>query len=651
MQNDFLSNNYQRIIESIAEAMLEIEDGAFSVSKAKIPEFINNYLSSMSPDLKQRAKILLSLFRYSPFLYLKLKTFPSLGLEERQKILRDFMKSNLSPKLLIFKTLKTLTVMGYYRNEESWKDIGYEGPTIKRFPSIEPIILERGEKLKTANDVSAEIREKADVCVIGSGAGGAVMAKELSQKGLKVILLEMGGYNTSRDFNQREEDMYPLLFAEQGARSTDDYSINVIHGKGIGGSTVHNTGLCYRTPKEILEVWEREWKVEGLAFNDLDPFYNDVEKTLCVQPIRIDEVNPNNAIALKGAKKLGLSAILPNHNRSGECPGCGFCILGCSYDKKKSMLLTYIPLAYKYGTKIYADCTAEKIEFKDGRAKGVYGRFYRNGIPTHSIYIEADTVVVSGGAVNTPELLLRSGIDSGGKVGQNLHLHPFIFVGGVFDEKIEGWKGIPQSVVVDEFLKKDRQGLKGYLIMPGFAHPMLFASLTPSLGKDHRLMMKLYSQFATLGVLLHDSSSGKIYVNKNGRLRISYKLNEDDKRELMHGMKKSAEILFEAGAKEVILPYVEGVFIKSKKDIATIDRLKIVKNRTHIISVHPQSSCPMGEDKKKSVVDSFCRFHGIENLYISDASVFPTSIGVPPQITIMALAARAARYIAKQLGR
>ena len=260
MQGDFLSNKYKNIIESIAEAMLEIEDGAFSVSKAKIPEFINNYLSSLSPDLKQRAKILLSLFRYTPFLYSKLKAFPSLGLEERQKILCDFMKSNLRPKLLIFKTLKTLTVMGYYRNEETWKDIGYEGPTIKRFPSIEPIILERGEKLKTASDVSAEIRKKADVCVIGSGAGGAVMAKELSQKGLKVILLEMEGYNTSRDFNQREEDMYPLLFAELEARSTDDYSIDVIHGKGIGGSTVHNTRLCYRTPKEILEFWEREWE-------------------------------------------------------------------------------------------------------------------------------------------------------------------------------------------------------------------------------------------------------------------------------------------------------------------------------------------------------------------------------------------------------
>lgn len=256
----FLSNKYKRIIEFIAEAMLEIEDGAFSVSKAKIPEFINNYLSSLSPDLKQRAKILLSLFRYTPFLYSKLKAFPSLGLEERQKILCDFMKSNLRPKLLIFKTLKTLTVMGYYRNEETWKDNGYEGPTIKRSPSIEPIILERGEKLKTASDVSAEIRKKADVCVIGSGAGGAVMAKELSQKGLKVILLEMEGYNTSRDFNQREEDMYPLLFAELEARSTDDYSIDVIHGKGIGGSTVHNTRLCYRTPKEILEFWEREWE-------------------------------------------------------------------------------------------------------------------------------------------------------------------------------------------------------------------------------------------------------------------------------------------------------------------------------------------------------------------------------------------------------
>jgi choline dehydrogenase-like flavoprotein len=651
IQDDFPPGELKRTIESIAEAILEIEVGALPISKASITEFVNSYLSSIPPDLKKRAKILFSLFKYSPLLYLKLKTFPSLALEGRRKILDDFMRSNLRSKLLIFKTLKALSVMGYYRNEETWKDIGYDGPTIKRFPISRPTILERGEKLKTGDDVSGDIKERTDVCVIGSGAGGAVIAKELSQQGLNVILLEMGGYNTARDFNQREEDMYQLLFEEAGSRATDDYSINVIQGKGIGGSTVHNTSLCFRAPKAIIEFWEREWKVEGLNYNDLDQFYNDVEKTLSVNPIGIEEVNTNNAKALEGARKLGWSAILSNHNRSGECPGCGFCILGCSYDKKQSMLLTYIPLAYKNGTKIFADCKAERIDLKDGRAKGVHGRFYRNGKPTYSIYIEADAVIVSGGSINTPKLLLMSGIDSGGKVGQNLHLHPFVFVGGIFDENIDGWKGVPQSVVVDEFLNQDRQGLKGYLIMPGFAHPMLFASLTPSFGIEHRRIMKLYSQFAILGVLLHDSSSGRVYVSKNGESRISYALNEDDKRELMHGIKKSTEILFEAGAKEVVLPYVEGAYIKSKNDIRMIDHLNIIKNRTNIISVHPQSTCPMGEDKRRSVVDSFCRFHGIENLYISDGSVFPTSIGVPPQITIMALATRAAGHIAKRLGK
>ncbi len=349
------------------------------------------------------------------------------------------------------------------------------------------------------------------------------MAKELSQRGLKVILLEMGGYNTSRDFNQKEDDMYPLLFQDWGSRGTDDFSINVIHGKGVGGSTVHNTALCYRAPKQILDLWEREWKVEGLSYNELDQFYNEVEKTIGVRSIKIDEVNRNNSKALEGAKTLGWSALLPNHNRRGECPGCGFCILGCSYDKKQSMLLTYVPLAYRYGTKIFADCVAEKIEIKNGRVMGVRVRFHKGGRSAHSIYIEADSVVVSGGEINTPELLLKSGIRT--NIGQNLHLHSLMFVGGVFDERIEGWKGIPQSVIVDEFLKKGKDGLKGYLITPGFAHPMLFASLAPSLGGDHRRVMRLYPQFSILGILLHDNSRGKVYLNRDCKLKVSYELS------------------------------------------------------------------------------------------------------------------------------
>lgn len=646
-----LSDMHQKTIESIAEAMLGVESSDFLVQRAEIPKFINHYLSFVPPDLKKQVHVLLSTFTYSPLLYMKFKTFPSLSLVERERILRDFMESNLSIKRVIFKTLKTLSVMGYYRNEETWKDIGYDGPTVNKLPPSNPMVLERGERLKTARDISADIREKADVCVIGSGAGGAVMAKELSEKGLKVVLLEKGGHNTSADFNQKEDDMYPLLLEEGGIRTTDDFSINIIHGKGVGGSTVHNTALCSRAPKEILEFWERTWKVEGLTYDELEPFYNDVEKAIGVRQIRDQEVNPNNAKALEGAKRLGWHAYLPNHNRSGECPGCGFCVLGCNYDKKQSTLVTYIPVAHRHGTKIFADCNAEKVEVKNGRAKGVHGRFYLDGKPSYSIYIESDAVIVSGGAINTPPLLLRSGIGSGGKVGKNLHLHPIVFIAGVFDEKIEGWKGIPQSIILDEFLKPGVEGLKGYLIMPGFVHPMLFASLASSLGKEHRNIMKLYPHVASFGILLHDSSSGKVYINRSGKPQIRYEINSEDKKGLLDGMKKGTELLFESRAKEVFLPYIDLVSIKSKGDIKKIDSLKIIKNRTNIISVHPQSTCPMGEDRKKSVVNSFCRFHDIENIYIADASVFPTSIGVPPQITIMALAARTAGHIVERLGK
>ncbi|MFN8644941.1 MAG: NAD(P)-dependent oxidoreductase, partial [Candidatus Binatia bacterium] len=271
----------------------------------------------------------------------------------------------------------------------------------------------------TGDRIDGDLALAAEVCVIGTGAGGAVIARELAAAGRDVVVLEQGGHYTKADFTQREDEMMPLLYEDMGQRATVDQSILILQGRNVGGSTVHNLCYCFRTPEPILELWRRDAGVRDMLGADLLPSFERVEAMLKVKPIRPDEVNALNDKIRIGCEKLGYRGFVTNHNRE-HCTQSGFCLLGCPFDAKQSMLITYVPAAAQAGARIYANCAVRRLVAEAGRVRRVEGEVVDAlGRPRHRFTVRAQVVVLCAGAINSPALLLASGLaDRHGRVGQ-----------------------------------------------------------------------------------------------------------------------------------------------------------------------------------------------------------------------------------------
>jgi len=488
--------------------------------------------------------------------------------------------------------------------------------------------------------------ERADVCVLGSGAGGSVAAAELAAGGRSVVVLEQGPHWSSADMTQREDEMLPRLFEEAGMRQTVDGGVTILQGRSVGGSTVHNLCYAFRTPPPILRLWREEHGLPELTEEALEPSFARVERGLHVVPIREDEVNVLNARIRSGAKELGYSGFVTRHNRR-NCVKAGYCILGCSYDAKQSMLVTYVPRADRAGARIYANARCERIEAEGGRVKRVFARAVdAGGEPRGSLEVAAKVVVLAAGAVASPDLLQRSGL-GGPAVGEHLHLHPSLMLAGFWDEAFHAYRGIPQSYYVDEFIDLERDPHRGSVLMPIAGFPVLTAVSLPGFGREHFALMRDFAKLGGLLTLLHDRSEGSVRSGSSlARPEIRYALDEDDRRQLGAGARHCAEILFAAGARRVVVPYTpDPLVLHSPEEIPALDARPVREGAVPLASTHPQSTCRMGRDPESSVVNAFGECHTTAGLFVADMSVFPTSLGAPPQITTAALADRTAHHI------
>jgi len=499
-------------------------------------------------------------------------------------------------------------------------------------------LLERG----------GDLVESADVCVIGSGAGGAVAAAELAEGGRSVVVLEQGHHWRAADFTQREEDMLPRLFEEGGMRATADGAITVLQGRCVGGSTVHNLCYCVRPPEPVLRMWREEHGLAELTPQALAPSLARVEQGLRVKQIREDEVNEPNRLVRAGAERLGYAGFVTKHNREG-CVQSGYCILGCSYDAKQSMLVTYVPRAAAAGARVYANARAERIEAEGGRVRRVLGRVVgHDGTTLGSIEVKARAVVLAAGAIASPDLLLRSRLGNDhGQVGRHLHLHPAAIATGFFDRVIDAYRGIPQSYLIDAFIDLERDPHSGFLLMPITEFPAMAAANLPGFGRTHFEHMRGYGRSAGLLVLLHDQTSGRVTSGDSlARPAIEYTLEPRDAALIARGLRRCAEVLFAAGARRAAIPYwPEPLVLERGDDLAAIEQRRPAQRDMLLNSAHPQSTCRMGADARTSVVDVWGECHGVEGLFVADMSVFPTSLGAPPQITTAMLGDRTAHYL------
>ncbi len=470
---------------------------------------------------------------------------------------------------------------------------------------------------------------KAHVAIVGAGAGGAMMAREAARAGLSVILVEEGPHLQTRDFTQREDQMIPQLFADAGARTTVDGAITVLQGRGVGGSTVHNTNLCKRAPREVLESWNLDgWRPEQLA-----PHYDAVERDLSVAPIPLDRVNRNNSLLRAGAEALGWKNGLLAHNRKG-CVGSGFCELGCAYDAKQNALKVLVPEALAAGARLIHSTRVERIVVEKGRAVA---------LEAGDLRVRADAICLSGSAVGSAALALVSSLpDPSGKLGRTLRLHPGAAVAGLFDDPVEGWWGIPQSWECTEQLRFDDELRRAWLIT-AFAHPVGMASMLPGFGAAHMRMMRNYPRLAVFAAMLHDRTAGSVTL-KSGRPAIKYQLEESDQRALLHGAASAARLLFAAGARAVYVPFAQTMELRRPSEIERITQHRYRPLDPLLTATHPMGTLPLGQ-----VVDERGRWRGLEGLWVADGSLFPTSLGGPPQLTIYAAAHKIAGHLVEEL--
>ncbi|HJQ82912.1 MAG TPA: GMC family oxidoreductase [Candidatus Binatia bacterium] len=490
--------------------------------------------------------------------------------------------------------------------------------------------------------VATDVHELADVVVVGSGAGGAVVARELAARKRDVVLVEEGGFFTGKDFTGEPRRMIDLLYRNRGLTGAFGRpTIPIPLGRCVGGTTTINSGTCYRAPDWVLDEWAERFGARGVEATSLAPYFERVEQAIGVRPVPDEIYGRNSRLFERGAAALGYAGARIPRNERG-CLGTGVCAFGCPQDAKQAMHVSYVPRALADGARLFTRCRVGRILVSDGKAIGIVGRFVDadDRETGRELRILARQVAIACGALLTPALLERSAVpDPSGLRGRNLHIHPATRVGALFPDDVRGWEEVPQAYNVHQFTRD------GIFIQGQFVPPAMEAPALPGVGRAHKELMARYARLGSFGALISDESAGRVRAGRGRWPRVTYQLGVADARRLARAIGLTAEIFFAGGATEVYSG------IHSRPVLGTIDEARALQSATfpatdfEMMAFHPQGTARMGGSAETAVTDPDGRVHGTASLWVSDASLFPSSCKVNPQMTIMALATRVGEAI------
>lgn len=544
------------------------------------------------------------------------------------------------------RALKTLAAFLWVTTDDpgrpplAWEAMSYPGPDGPPSPVPKPIMTE-----VIARDTTIE----CDVAVVGSGAGGGTVAAVLSSAGLRVAVLERGGYRNESDFTHLESDAVDSMYLDGALGSTSDGGVLMLAGATLGGGTVVNYTSSFATPVSVRQEWDR---VAG--FPEVfagDGFGDSLAAVQERMGVNRDNGAPSarDQLMEKGLRNLGWHVDEMPRNVAGCTEeACGYCTMGCRIGAKRSTLATYLQDAAIAGARIIVDADVRGIDTEAGRVTGVVAR-----VGPHTLTVHARAVVLAAGALNTPALLLRSGL-GGPAAGRYLRIHPVTAVWGRFEERVDPWTGNLQTRYSDEFADLDGLG-HGFKFETAPIHPLFPAAFVGwEDGSSFKRDILGLGHLGVAGILLRDRDHGRVAIRRDGSPIWKYRISPYDRVHVREGVRRAAEMLVASGAVEVLTSTIRPVrWVPDRGTIdefmAGADAIGYGPNRTSYFSFHQMCSARMGSDPATSVVDADNQAHDTGGLYVMDGSCFPTASGVNPMISIAAVAHRGATRLAERL--
>lgn len=567
--------------------------------------------------------------------------FSDLSREDRLATVERWSRSRWRPVRWVLKALLTPLKFAHFDDRSLFERAGCE------FGRETPQAIEKQRFLQQVvdgRDVDEDLELECEVVVVGTGAGGAAVAHELAKRGRAVLLLEAGDYHDRRKFNGRSHHSFNHLYLARGMTvALGNVAAPVWAGQAVGGSTVINSGTCYRAPEWVFDRWAERYGLGMLSGRAMAPYYQSVETMLQVEEAPAAHLGGPARVVARGAGRLGYSHKPLRRNAPG-CDGQGVCAFGCPTGAKRSTDVSYVPAALERGAQLVTAAQVLRVDTVAGRARGVSARLGSGA----RLRVQAEAVVVAGGALLTPLLLRRSEVGNhSGWLGRNLSIHPASRVMGLMNEDVDMSRGIPQSYTIDEF---EREGL----MFEGASTPYdVTAAAIPYVGRQFTRTIERYRNLAQFGFMIRDTSRGRVLPGPGGLPVIQYNLNRRDTAQMQRAIEILADVFLRAGARRV-LPMVHGLStrdgeIRSQDDLDTLRRARLKPGDFEVTAYHPLGTCRMGTDPSRSCVGPSGQLHDTAGLYVADGSIVPSSLGVNPQMTIMALALRIAEGLDQRL--
>ena len=630
-----LSPRQRRVALAVAEAAMP-GGGLLPGGGAATVERLEHFLAGMGDDFVRAFECGLWTVESSTFAT-RGRSFSALPIAARTSVLEAWSENRSRYARWLLRAILTPIKMAHFGDAAMFAHVG-----CRRDRDV-PRRMEPQRWMSKVTDgrtVTSDLEIECEVVVVGTGAGGAAAAHELARRGRAVLLLEAGDFHQRTSFDGRAATAFQQRYLQRGTTfALGNVAAGVWAGRGVGGSTTINSGTCYRAPDHTLQRWADRYGLGVLSRDALAPYYDRVEAMLGVAPAPRDLLGGSARVVARGADLLGLSHHPLQRNAPG-CDGQGVCCFGCPTGAKRSTDVSYVPEALKLGAELVTAADVLRVDVIEGRARGVTARLGSG----KTLRVRAEAVIVAGGALLTPLLLRRSGLATrSGWLGKNLSVHPASKVMALFTETIDMSLGIPQSLAIDEYA---REGL----MLEGASMPLDVAALaTPWVGRRFMDLLDRYPNIATFGFMIQDRSRGEVRSGPGGAPILRYDMNPEDVAQMQRGYAILSEIFLRAGA-ERVLPMIVGCDeIRTEADLERLRTMKLSAGDFEVTAYHPLGTCRMGVDPTRSCVSPDGEAHDTEGLFVADGSAIPSSLGVNPQLTIMALALRTAEAVDARL--